>query len=66
MFLLLVRCGMLHARGSPPDGPVDFEDIQNYSTDFEKKMGGFLVNKQDLGDDDITKLGAKVRVVFWL
>ena len=50
---------MIHARGTAPDGPVQQGEIQSYITDFEKKIGGFMVPKQDLGEEDVIKLGAK-------
>merc|ERR1712130_511259 len=53
------RCGILHARGSLPTTKTTNTDIEEYMTTFEKKMGGFLVMRADLTDDEATKLGLK-------
>ena len=34
-------------------------EIEQYMTSFEKKMGGFLVMRGDLTDDEAAKLGLK-------
>jgi len=53
------RCGILHARGLPPAAKVTTNEIDEYIAGFEKKMGGFLVPRQDLTDDEAAKLGLK-------
>jgi len=53
------RCGILHARGIPPTATVTNNEVDEYIAGFEKKMGGFLVPRQDLTDDDAMKLGLK-------
>ena len=53
------RCGILHARGSLPATKTKSSEIEDYISTFEKKMGGFLVLRADLTDDEATKLGLK-------
>jgi len=53
------RCGILHARGIPPTAKIAPNEIDEYITGFEKKMGGFLVPRQHLTDDEAMKLGLK-------
>merc|ERR1719222_249117 len=53
------RCGILHARGIPPTATVTNNEVDEYIAGFEKKMGGFLVPRQDLTDEEATKLGLK-------
>ena len=53
------RCGILHARGSLPSTKTTNTEIEEYMTTFEKKMGGFLVIRADLTDDEASKLGLK-------
>lgn len=53
------RCGILHARGIPPTATVTNNEVDEYIAGFEKKMGGFLVPRQDLTDDEAQKLGLK-------
>jgi len=53
------RCGILHARGIPPTATVTNNEVDEYIAGFEKKMGGFLVPRQDLTDEEAQKLGLK-------
>merc|ERR1719210_2905744 len=53
------RCGILHARGSLPATKTKSSEIEDYISTFDKKMGGFLVLRADLTDDEATKLGLK-------
>ena len=53
------RCGILHARGALPAGKTKSSEIEEYMTTFEKKMGGFLVLRGELTDEDAGKLGLK-------
>ena len=36
-------------------------EVEEYMKTFEKKMGGFLVVRGDLGNEEAAKLGLKVR-----
>ena len=47
----------MHARGIPPTGNVTITDIEDYCANFEKKMGSFLKPREDLTDEDASKLG---------
>ena len=49
----------MHARGIPPPGKINPTELDDYCTAFEKKMGGFLITRQDLTDDEAAKLGMK-------
>jgi len=53
------RCGILHARGSLPAGKTKSSEIEEYIATFEKKMGGFLVLRGELTDEEAGKLGLK-------
>merc|ERR1719422_1015640 len=53
------RCGILHARGSLPATKTTNTEIEEYMTTFEKKMGGFLVIRADLTNDEASKYGLK-------
>jgi len=53
------RCGILHARGLLPTAKIQTSELEEYITGFEKKMGGFLVPRLDLTDDEAMKLGLK-------
>jgi hypothetical protein len=51
------RCGILHVRGLPPATKVTVQEMEEYMTSFEKKMGGFLAPRHDLTDEEAVKLG---------
>merc|ERR1719219_3337835 len=53
------RCGILHARGGLPTGKTKSSEIEEYMNTFEKKMGGFLVLRGELTDEEAGKLGLK-------
>ena len=53
------RCGILHARGSLPATKTTSAELEEYMTTFEKKMGGFLVLRADLTNEEAAKLGLK-------
>jgi len=53
------RCGILHARGIVPATKVTSSEVEEYMTTFEKKMGGFLVMRGDLTDEEASKYGLK-------
>merc|ERR1740129_1048057 len=53
------RCGIMHARGMPPTGKINSTEMEDYCATFEKKMGGFLIPRQDLSDDEAAKIGMK-------
>jgi len=53
------RCGILHARGSLPATKTTSAELDEYMTTFEKKMGGFLVLRADLTNEEAAKLGLK-------
>merc|ERR1719312_964734 len=56
------RCGILHARGIPPAAKVTNTEIEEYMKTFEKKMGGFLVMRGDLSNEEAAKFGLKVEL----
>jgi hypothetical protein len=51
------RCGILHVRGLPPTTKVTVAEMEEYMASFEKKMGGFLIPRHDLTDEEAMKLG---------
>ena len=53
------RCGILHARGSLSATKTTSTEIEDYMNTFEKKMGGFLVLRGELSNDEAAKLGLK-------
>jgi len=53
------RCGILHARGIVPATKVTSSEVEEYMTTFEKKMGGFLVMRGDLTNEEASKYGLK-------
>ncbi len=54
------RCGIMHARGAPPPGNVAaVNEIDEYITAFEKKMGSFLTPRPNLSEPEAAKLGLK-------
>jgi len=53
------RCGILHARGILPATKVTSSEIDEYMTTFEKKMGGFLIMRGDLTEEEASKYGLK-------
>lgn len=53
------RCGIIHARGPPPQNKVTNNEIQEYIRNFEGKMSSFLTKSVPLADPDLKKLGSK-------
>lgn len=53
------RCGIIHARGPPPQNKVTNNEIQEYVRNFEGKMSSFLTKSVPLADTELKKLGAK-------
>jgi len=53
------RLGLIHARGPLPKDKVAQSEIEQYVENFEKKIGGFLTNKEDLTDKEVQVLGCK-------
>ncbi|XP_046384393.1 serrate RNA effector molecule homolog isoform X2 [Ischnura elegans] len=53
------RCGIMHARGSPPSSKVTQQEISDYCRTFEQKIASFLQPTIKLTEDEFSKLGAK-------
>ena len=53
------RCGILHARGALSASKTTSSEMEEYMTTFEKKMGGFLVLRGELTNEEAAKLGLK-------
>ncbi|KAG8195771.1 hypothetical protein JTE90_004777 [Oedothorax gibbosus] len=53
------RCGIMHARGSPPSSRVTPQEINDYIATFEQKSQIFLQTPTKLDDEECTKLGKK-------
>ncbi|XP_071440682.1 serrate RNA effector molecule homolog isoform X2 [Hetaerina americana] len=53
------RCGIMHARGSPPSSKVTQQEISDYCRTFEQKIASFLQPTVKLTEDEFVKLGAK-------
>lgn len=53
------RCGIMHVRSQAPTTKVTPTEIEDYNSNFEKKMGSFLHPKTLLTDDEAAKLGMK-------
>lgn len=53
------RCGIMHARGSPPSSKVTQQEINDYISHFEMKSQPFLQSPQKLDDEECIKLGKK-------
>jgi len=53
------RCGIIHARGPPPQNKVTQKEIQDYTTNFEQKMSSFLTKTDELDPEELKRLGAK-------
>lgn len=52
------RCGIIHARGPPPQ-KVSNTEIQDYIRNFETKMSSFLSKNTIIESDELKKLGSK-------
>ncbi|PRD28711.1 UNVERIFIED_CONTAM: srrt-a [Trichonephila clavipes] len=53
------RCGIMHARGSPPSSKVTQQEINDYISHFEVKSQVFLQTPTKLDDEECIKLGKK-------
>lgn len=53
------RCGIMHARGSPPSSKVTQQEINDYISHFELKSQPFLQSPQKLDEEECIKLGKK-------
>ncbi|GIY28611.1 hypothetical protein CEXT_239862 [Caerostris extrusa] len=53
------RCGIMHARGSPPSSKVTQQEINDYITHFELKSQIFLQTPTKLDDEECVNLGKK-------
>lgn len=53
------RCGIIHARGPPPQNKVNNNEIQEYIRNFENKMTSFLTKSEPLDNNELKKLGSK-------
>lgn len=53
------RCGIIHARGPPPQNKVTQTEIQDYSRNFEQKMEQFLAKSIEVELEELKRLGAK-------
>lgn len=52
------RCGIIHARGPPPQKNTS-QEIQDYIRNFENKMQTFLAKSTTIEEEELKKLGAK-------
>lgn len=53
------RCGIIHARGPPPQNKITSNEIQEYIKNFESKISQFLAGSVEVSEDELKKLGAK-------
>ncbi|XP_063708105.1 serrate RNA effector molecule homolog isoform X3 [Culicoides brevitarsis] len=53
------RCGIIHARGPPPQNPVTQTEIQDYTRNFEQKMEQFLAKSVEVEEEELKRLGSK-------
>lgn len=53
------RCGIIHARGPPPQNKVTNNEIQDYIRNFEGKMSSFLTKSEPIPEPELKKLGCK-------
>ncbi|XP_064473605.1 serrate RNA effector molecule homolog isoform X5 [Ornithodoros turicata] len=53
------RCGIMHARGSPPSSKVTPQEISDYISHFETKIASFLQPCTKLSTEEATRLGRK-------
>lgn len=53
------RCGIIHARGPPPQNKITSTEIADYIKNFETKISQFLSNSATIPSDELKKLGAK-------
>lgn len=53
------RCGIIHARGPPPQNKVNQTEIQDYIRNFKQKMEQFLAKSVEVEEEELKRLGAK-------
>lgn len=53
------RCGIMHARGSPPSSKVTPQEISDYISHFETKISSFLQPSTKLSAEEAARLGKK-------
>ncbi|KAL1419139.1 hypothetical protein MTO96_005250 [Rhipicephalus appendiculatus] len=53
------RCGIMHARGSPPSGKVTSQEVAEYINHFESKISPFLQPSTKLSEEEANRLGKK-------
>lgn len=53
------RCGIIHARGPPPQNKVASNEIQEYVRNFEAKMASFLTKSATIDEEELKKIGCK-------
>lgn len=53
------RCGIIHARGPPPQNKITSNETAEYIKNFENKISQFLASTVDIPTEELKKLGAK-------
>ncbi|CAL1546055.1 unnamed protein product [Lymnaea stagnalis] len=54
------RCGIMHARGTPPGaGKITQNEVNEWVSSFEKKLKQFLEASQQITDTEATQIGKK-------
>lgn len=53
------RCGIIHARGPPPQNKISNPEIQDYIRNFESKMSSFLAKSVTIDEVELKKIGCK-------
>lgn len=53
------RCGIIHARGPPPQNKITQTEINDYIRNFEAKMSQFIASSSDVPEEELKKIGAK-------
>lgn len=53
------RCGIMHARGSPPSSKVTPQEVADYISHFEGKIAPFLQPNTKLSEEEANRLGKK-------
>jgi len=53
------RCGIIHARGPPPQNKITPNETADYIKNFENKISQFLASTVDIPLEELKKLGAK-------
>ncbi|XP_076354996.1 arsenic resistance protein 2 isoform X4 [Tachypleus tridentatus] len=53
------RCGIMHARGSPPSSKVTQQEITEYINSFEQRITPYLQPTVKISDEESAKLGKK-------